>query len=139
MRLRLTSSRDSRTWNVACPENDTLSGLPLTVPLIGTRALLQVRTALAGGAACNASPPAAGTESRVLVRNARREFMVRSLFRKHFSGVTENHALWPRDRRRQRSKERRSSVVDLPTQQHGVVLVRRVMAVLHEHPAPVPE
>src|SRR5712692_6476203 len=53
--------------------------------------------------------------------------------------VSERHALRCRDRRRQRPQERRSPVVDLPAQQHGVVLMRGVVTVLHEHPAKVPE
>src|SRR5438445_13488118 len=51
----------------------------------------------------------------------------------------ERHALRLRDGGRQRPKEWGSAVVDLPPQQHGVVLVQGVVAVLHEHPAKVPE
>src|SRR2546425_4094128 len=39
----------------------------------------------------------------------------------------------------QRCQERTPSVVDLPPQQHRVVFVRGVMAMLHEHAAPVAE
>src|SRR5881397_2261224 len=51
----------------------------------------------------------------------------------------EGHALRLGNRRWKGPQERRSVVVDLPPQQHRVVLVRRVVAVLHEHPAPVSE
>src|SRR5256885_522220 len=51
----------------------------------------------------------------------------------------ERHALRRRDRRRQWPQERGSAVIDLPPQQHGVVLVQGVVAVLHEHPAKVSE
>src|SRR5438093_7016516 len=51
----------------------------------------------------------------------------------------EGYALRPRDRGRQRTQEWRAPVVDLPPEQHGVVLVRGVVAVLHEHPTPVAE
>src|SRR5207237_9430564 len=43
------------------------------------------------------------------------------------------------NRRRQRTQERRAAVVDFPAQEHRVVLVHRVMAMLHEHAAPVAE
>src|SRR5204862_4061081 len=56
-----------------------------------------------------------------------------------FGRPLEGYALWLRDRGRQRLQERRPAVVDLPPQQHGVVLVRGVVAVLHEHPGEVPE
>src|SRR6266496_6167986 len=51
----------------------------------------------------------------------------------------EGHAGRLRDRGRERPQERGPSVIDLPAQQHGVVLVHGVVAVLHEHPAPVAE
>src|SRR6266542_4044234 len=51
----------------------------------------------------------------------------------------ELDALRRRDGRRKGSQERRPAVVDLPPHQHGVVLVHRVVAVLHEHPAPIAE
>src|SRR5262245_26295886 len=51
----------------------------------------------------------------------------------------ERHTLRSRDRGWQRLQEWGAVVVDLPPQQHGVVLVRGVVAVLHEHPAPVSE
>src|SRR3989449_4379764 len=38
-----------------------------------------------------------------------------------------------------RPQEWGSTVIDLPAQQHGVVLVQGVVAVLHEHSAEVPE
>src|ERR1051325_2948328 len=53
--------------------------------------------------------------------------------------ILERHALRLRNRRRQRPQEWRSAVVYLPPQEHGVVLVDGVVAVLHEHPAPVAE
>src|SRR6185312_124904 len=43
------------------------------------------------------------------------------------------------DRCWQRPEERGTAVIDFPTQQHGVVFVHRVMAVLHEHAAKVAE
>src|SRR5262249_50743353 len=51
----------------------------------------------------------------------------------------ESYALRPRYRGRQRAQEWRAPVVDLPPEKHGVVLVRGVVAVLHEHPTPVAE
>src|ERR1700724_2308749 len=43
------------------------------------------------------------------------------------------------DRCRQRPQEWRATVIDFPTDQHGVVLVHCVVAVLHEHSTPVAE
>src|SRR5947209_7633140 len=59
--------------------------------------------------------------------------------RQDLVGALERHALRLRDGRRQRPQEWRPTVVDFPTQQHGIVLVRGVVAVLHEHAAPVAE
>src|SRR5262247_3528560 len=60
--------------------------------------------------------------------------------REDVGGVAEGHALGRRDRRFQPPhKWGPGYVVDLPSRQHGVVLVRGVVAVLHEHPTPVPE
>src|SRR5689334_9913388 len=54
-------------------------------------------------------------------------------------GGNEGHALRRGDGRRQRLEEGRPVGVDLPAQQHGVVLVHRVVAVLHVHSAEVAE
>src|SRR5215831_2058538 len=43
------------------------------------------------------------------------------------------------NRRRKRTQERRAAIVDFPTNQHGVIFMHRVVAVLHEHAAPIPE
>src|SRR5438093_5116766 len=51
----------------------------------------------------------------------------------------EGYAQRLRDRGRQRTQEWRAPVVDLPPEQHGVILVRGVVAMLHEHPTPVAE
>src|SRR2546422_5201137 len=51
----------------------------------------------------------------------------------------EGHTLRLRDWGRKRPHEWRPVVVDLPPQQHRVVFVRGVVAVLHEHPAEVSE
>src|SRR5712691_8967804 len=94
------------------------------------------------------SPPAITANSdRTTTHSDRGLFMVGSSFsrspseggRENFVRGLEDHALRPRDRCRQRSHERRALVVDLPPQQHREVLVRGVVAVLHEHPGEVPE
>src|SRR2546429_8154060 len=59
--------------------------------------------------------------------------------RKNVVRSLKRDALRPRNRRRQRPQERRPVVVDLPSQQHRVVLVDRVVAMLHEHAAEVTE
>src|SRR3954470_1759705 len=51
----------------------------------------------------------------------------------------ERHALRARNRGRQRAEERLARVIDLPPDEHRVVLVHRVVAVLHEHSAEVAE
>src|SRR5881397_157762 len=58
---------------------------------------------------------------------------------KDLGRILERDTLRPRNRRGQRTQERRTVVVDLPSQQHRVVLVHGVMAVLHEHAAEVAE
>src|SRR5207249_5819497 len=84
-------------------------------------------------------PPSIATRSDSTTRASigRRIFMSRcSPFAISERGVQdlgrrlERHALRRRDRGRQRPQERGSAVVDLPTQQHGVVLVQGVVAVL---------
>src|SRR6476620_11769620 len=39
----------------------------------------------------------------------------------------------------QRTEERRASIIQLPAQEHGIVLMHGVMAVLHGHAAPIAE
>src|SRR5579864_6924222 len=51
----------------------------------------------------------------------------------------EGNARWSRDRCRKRPQEWRATVIDFPTDQHGIVLVHCVVAVLHEHSTPVAE
>src|SRR5262249_17303925 len=51
----------------------------------------------------------------------------------------ERYTLRLGDGRRQRPQEGRAPVVNLPPEQHGIILVHGVMAVLHEHPAEVTE
>src|SRR5207302_6784855 len=51
----------------------------------------------------------------------------------------ERHALRLRDRRWERPQEWRAAVVDFPPQQHGIVFMGGVVAVLHEHSAPIAE
>src|SRR2546422_903056 len=92
-------------------------------------------------------PPTIATRSDSTARanTDRRVFMSRSPFaiseggRQDLGWRLERHALRRRDRRRQRPQERGSAVINLPPQQHGVVLVQGVVAVLHEHPAKVSE
>src|SRR5262249_23252797 len=92
-------------------------------------------------------PPSIATSSDITTRanNGRRVFMSRSPFaisagsRQDLGRRLERHALRFRDRRRQWPQERGSAIIDLPPQQHGVVLVQGVVAVLHEHPTKVPE
>src|SRR6185312_5136404 len=43
------------------------------------------------------------------------------------------------NRARKRTQERRTSIVDFPTNKHGVVFMHGVVAVLHEHAAPIAE
>src|SRR5256885_3887752 len=137
------------TWAVtrASPENETLSVAPFTEPRMGT-----IRTG---------SPAAAPRASRLtqsvvpIARAAMRttgvddffEDIVRSLgscdcLERRGLGLVrsaEAHALGRRNRRRQRVEERLPIVADLPAHEHGVVLVHRVVAVLHEHSAEVAE
>src|SRR5689334_13071997 len=51
----------------------------------------------------------------------------------------EGDASWLRNRSRQRVQERLSGAVDVPPQQHGIVFMHGVVAVLHEHAAPIAE
>src|SRR5437660_2022120 len=53
--------------------------------------------------------------------------------------IYEGDTLRGRDRCGQRPQERRASVIDFPANQHGVIFVYGVVAVLHEHAAPVTE
>src|SRR5688572_18344871 len=59
--------------------------------------------------------------------------------RQNLGRRNERDALRRGDRRRQRPQERRALAADLPPHQHGVVLVGGVVAVLHEHAAPIAE
>src|SRR5262245_64789944 len=120
----------------------TLSDDPSTVPEI---AMATEESATADGPPSR--PPSIATSSDITTRanNGRRVFMSRSPFaisesrRQDLGRRLERHALRRRDRRRQRPQEGGSAVIDLPPQQHGVVLVQSVVAVLHEHPAEVSE
>src|SRR5262249_14109070 len=127
------------TW--ACPEKLTFSGAPITEPLTETSAEVAVvvvadRVAvdvvvLALIVACaltnDGTPIAART---VMVANKDRLFILVSFIlqgrREDVVRRAEGHALRRRDRRRQRAQERRAVIVDLPAQQHRVVLVHRV-------------
>src|SRR6266542_450163 len=147
----------------ASPEKLTLSGNPSTVPPIEITTLLGAARAEVPP---QTRPPIIPTRSdrTTGAKNRRRIFIFRSFFssgdlpslrdlrsplcppRAVLEGGGEDvgrrlerHALGRRDRRRQRPQERGPVVVDLPPHEHGVVLVHRVVAVLHEHPAPVPE
>src|SRR3954464_10593416 len=128
------------------PENDTVSGDPMTEPeTLPVAALDSVATTAeaGGGPPPHTSPPAitAEAETAADIHNDRLVLICRSsqCGRQDVGGRTEGHALGRRYRRRQRPQERRAVVVDLPAQEHGIVLVHRVVTVLHEHPAPVPE
>src|SRR5712691_6974855 len=80
-------------------------------------------------AACAATLPPACVSPPVSASS--REDVVRS---------DERDTLRRWDRRRERLQYRvPAGLVDLPAQQHGVVLVHGVVAVLHEHAAEVPE
>src|SRR5438067_8952377 len=118
----------------ADPVKDTLSGSPVTVPEMGTFMLLGVCASRAGAEA-KESDRIAGTSHRGVFMFA----LLSERGGEDLGGRLEDDALRPRDRRRQRAQERRPAVVDLPAHEHGVVLVRGVVAVLHEHPAPVAE
>src|SRR5579859_3314478 len=52
--------------------------------------------------------------------------------------VLEGYASRLRNRSRQGAQERRSTI-QVPPQQHGIVFMHGVVAVLHEHPAPIAE
>src|SRR3989449_9157322 len=127
------------------------------MPETGMRAMVGAKAARAGVPAHQRSPDktTAKNDSTTAPTGNRRIFMFRSFsIRSSLAKPSlppcwldvielgwglEPHALRRRDRRRQRPQERGSAVVDLPAQQHGVVLVQGVVAVLHEHPAEVPE
>src|SRR5437016_2813113 len=127
----------------ATPETYTRSGTPSTVPKIAMATEEPARADVLPPS----RPPSIATSSAITVRTniGRRVFMSQPPFvisegvLEDFGRRFEGHALWPRNRRRQRPHERRPVVVDLPPQQHGVVLVRGVVAVLHEHPGEIPE
>src|SRR6185369_3306090 len=153
----------------AFPENETLSAPPVTTPVTGTRAEVLVvvvadevevatvvlalsvvvvtPTVAAVCAAAGTVQQSAAPTARATVSGAEDNCDLRIMFRsfalecgrQDLGGGAERHALRRRDRRRQRPQERRPVVVDLPAHEHGVVLVHRVVAVLHEHPAPIPE
>src|SRR5947209_13209104 len=53
--------------------------------------------------------------------------------------IYEGDTLRRRDRCGQRPQEWRASVIDFPANQHGVIFVYGIVAVLHEHAAPVTE
>src|SRR6185369_16260914 len=59
--------------------------------------------------------------------------------RKYVSRGHKRDALRCRSRSRQRSQEWRAAIVDLPPQEHRVVFVHGVVAVLHEHAAKIAE
>src|SRR4051812_39558090 len=102
------------------------------VPAIGTLTVLGVS---AKTAVANESRRAAAIDNLCVFMSA----LLSQRRGKDVGRRLERHALGRRDRRRQRAQEGRPAVVDLPPHEHGVVLVDRVVAVLHEHPAPVAE
>src|SRR6185369_7237180 len=59
--------------------------------------------------------------------------------RKYVVRGHKRNALWFRDRSRQRVQERCAGAIDFPPQEHRVVFVHGVVAVLHEHAAKVTE
>src|SRR5262249_16837373 len=61
----------------------------------------------------------------------------RTSLRQEFIRILEGDAVRRRQRRAQRTQERLAAAGEIPAHQHRVVLVRRVVAVLHEHAAPV--
>src|SRR5262245_7093258 len=130
------------------PETEMFSGSPTTSPLINSETLLTLPSTGVATAAAAAVPPTCASAVVTRKGRARAQNHARCIFmfvsfsesrRLDFGRRPELHPLRERDRRRQRPHERRAAIVDFPAQQHGVVLVHRVMAVLHEHPAKVPE
>src|SRR6185369_14035375 len=89
--------------------------------------------------------------TRIGLNRRRRVLMFSSVFmcfsfsvaskssRKYVSRGHKRDALRCRSRSRQRSQEWRATIVDLPPQEHRVVFVHGVVAVLHEHAAKVAE
>src|SRR6478672_5010298 len=59
--------------------------------------------------------------------------------REDFIRRNERYALRCADGRRERRQERSSQTLGLPADQHGVVLMNCVVAVLHKHAAPIAE
>src|SRR4051812_9180774 len=132
----------------ASPESDTSPPGPFTEPVSGT-----TRTGLPAAVSPRASrsaqrvAPTATSAMRTtreddfvtdIVRSPR---VVLGLERGRLDVVrsAERHALRRRDRSRQRVEERLARAIDLPPDEHRVVLVHRVVAVLHEHSAEVAE
>src|SRR2546427_2946053 len=122
------------------------------MPETGMRAMVGAKAARAGVPAHQRSPDkaTAKNDSTTAPTGNRRIFMFRSFSIRspsakipldvvELSGGLEPHTLRRGDRRRQGPQERSPAIVDLPAQQHGVVLVQGVVAVLHEHPAEVAE
>src|SRR2546422_3803154 len=127
------------------------------MPETGMRAMVGAKAARAGVPAHQRSPDktTAKNDSTTAPTGNRRIFMFRSFSIRsslakpslppcwldviELGGSLEPHTLRRRNRRWQRPQERGSAVVDFPAQQHGIVLMQGVVAVLHEHPAEVPE
>src|SRR5436305_10949875 len=116
----------------AVPEKKTLSGRPNTVPATGTETVVGARAPRAG---VKESKRIAGTSRRVVSMCAPPS----QCTAKDVVGRHERDALRSGNRRRQGPHERLPPVVELPADEHGVILMDRVVTVLHEHPAPITE
>src|ERR1700748_3686135 len=57
----------------------------------------------------------------------------------NFIGSNKGDSLWRWQWSWQRTQERRATIVQFPSQQHRVVFMDGVVAVLHEHASPVAE
>src|SRR5215470_7089798 len=121
--LLLDSGQPSSSWR-PCKSADQESGQPL----------LHLRTSLGEGSMNRDFAGRTAAKWPPSSFNPRLESRGLDLIRGN-----EAHTLWRRNRRRQWPQERRTSVVDFPAHQHGVVFMHRVVAVLHVHPAPIAE
>src|SRR5512140_523534 len=145
------------------PENFTVSGSPVfTDEAVPETWTVKVDTVVWAKAADGASNSAASTPHSREDRIPRHVFILRSISslndfnsadalimiglvrrlvrgRQDVFGGNEGHTLRRGDGRRQRLEEGRAVGVDFPPQQHRVVLVHRVVAVLHVHSAEVAE
>src|SRR5512140_568465 len=143
------------------PENFTVSGSPVfTDEAVPETWTVKVDTVVWASAPDGASSSAASTPHSREDRIPRHVFILRSISslndfnsadalimiglvrrlvrgRQDVFGGNEGHTLRRGDGRRQRLEEGRAVGVDFPPQQHRVVLVHRVVAVLHVHSAEV--